>query len=440
MRRLTYALCSIGVFFSQHLVLWFAFNAWHQPLRIDWVFYVAPLRAAVVNRASNLVLLLLLAYLLLAAWSLAALAFRRAADAEAGEGIAAFAIAPLLQIPVILFLCVAPSHVAQRETPAELAADGPAQEWASAALGVIAGIGLTLIAVAVGALIFRTYGYGIFVVSPFIIGVTTGYLANARRDLGGSRTAGLVAGAAALGGIALVVATLEGVVCIVMAAPLGLGAAVIGGLFGRALALQARRPPRQTLSALALLPAVFVLESILPPVTSFETHESIRVDAPPAAVFRSIVDMETIDEPPALPFRLGVAYPLGGEILGHGVGAVRFGRFSTGTARERVTEWIPDRKLAFVVLDDVPAMRELSPYRHVHAPHVLGYFRTTLTSFEVLPRGNGGSEIIERTVHELRLDPVFYWLPLARWVVHENNTRVLTHLRRLAERSRVSAD
>jgi hypothetical protein len=96
--------------------------------------------------------------------------------------------------------------------------------------------------------------------------------------------------------------------------------------------------------------------------------------------------------------------------------------------------WQPNRKLPFVVVNDVPAMHELSPYRHVHAPHVLGYFRTTYTSFELHQRPGDRTEIVERTSHELRLDPVLYWLLIARWVVSENNTRVLVHLRHDAER------
>jgi len=43
---------------------------------------------------------------------------------------------------------------------------------------------------------------------------------------------------------------------------------------------------------------------------------------------------------------------------------------------------------------------------------------------------------IERTSHELKLEPIFYWLPLARWVVHANNARVLAYIRRQAESSR----
>ena len=99
-----------------------------------------------------------------------------------------------------------------------------------------------------------------------------------------------------------------------------------------------------------------------------------------------------------------------------------------------MTEWIPNRKLTFVVVHDVPAMRELSPYQHVHAPHISGYMRTKQTSFELSARSDGHTEVIERTSHELKLEPLAYWLPVARWVVHENNARVLAHIRRHAER------
>ena len=72
----------------------------------------------------------------------------------------------------------------------------------------------------------------------------------------------------------------------------------------------------------------------------------------------------------------GLAYPIRGQLLGQGIGAIRLGEFSTGTARERITEWMPGRRLAFAVLTQPPAMEEMSPYRRVHSPHVQGYFET----------------------------------------------------------------
>jgi hypothetical protein len=162
----------------------------------------------------------------------------------------------------------------------------------------------------------------------------------------------------------------------------------------------------------------------MPPAATFETSQTVRVNAPPETVWNAIVRMDTMTAPLALPFRLGVAYPVRGEILGEGVGATRLGEFSTGIAVERVTEWIPNQRLAFAVEADVPSMHEISPYKHVHAPHAVGYFRTSLTSFELARQPDGGTEIVERTSHQLKLDPVYYWLPMARWIVRENNMRI----------------
>ena len=112
------------------------------------------------------------------------------------------------------------------------------------------------------------------------------------------------------------------------------------------------------------------------------------------------------------------------------------GVFSTGVAVERVTDWEPGRKLSFVVLSDPPAMRELSPYKHVNAPHVVGYFHTITTSFVLLPLPDGRTRVTLRSTHELKLDPVLYWLPLTRWVVSTDDARVLAYVRRQSEARR----
>jgi len=435
--RPAYALASLATFFSQHLIVLAVFQALARPLTIDGWFWVVPLRSlARLEHVSALILVAALGYLLLSAWVLAALAFRRAADSGVSEWIAAYAIVPLVQIPVVATLCIFPSRQTAEPVPAADRRTRGDPGWPPAVQGMIAGMALTLFAVAVGALVFGSYGFGIFFVAPFVIGATTGYLVNRNAEIGEGRTGGLVLGATALGGIALVVAALEGIVCIVLAAPLAFLAAFFGGVMGRAVALRTNRPAGQALSGVVLLPLVFALETVFPATTRFDTRQTVSIAAPPEAVWNAIVHMEPIDAPPALPFRLGVAYPLGGEIMGEGVGALRRGVFSTGVALERVAEWAPERKLSLVVLNDVPAMRELSPYRHVHAPHVVGYFQTSEMTFEIRPQENGSTVLVERSSHELKLEPVLYWLPMARWVVHANNARVLAHIRRQAEKDR----
>jgi hypothetical protein len=382
--------------------------------------------------------------------AICALAFRRAKDADLNQAVAVVALVPILQIVVVLCLCAAPSQEAadhprlaeaqdrprptEALAPSAMAEQSTAPQFMRAALvGVVAGALLTVLAVAIGTLIFGTYGFGLFLLTPFVIGAITAYLANKDRDIGAFDTSLLVALSIGLGSVALILVALEGAICIIMAAPIGLVFALLGGALGRAIALSARRPARETLSCLALVPLVFATEFVLPATTRFDTVQTIEVHAPSEIVWQSILSTDPVEGPLALPSRLGVAYPIRGEIIGEGVGAVRRGEFSTGTAIEHISEWEPNRRLAFVVVDDIPAMRELSPYEHVHAPHAVGYFRTLYTSLELVRRPNGYTEIIERTSHELRLDPVLYWLPMARWVVHENNGRVLAHIRRHAE-------
>jgi hypothetical protein len=147
----------------------------------------------------------------------------------------------------------------------------------------------------------------------------------------------------------------------------------------------------------------------------------------------AIVHMGPIPAPPAPPFRWGLAYPVSGSIQGSGVGAIRQGIFSTGVAYERVTEWDPARRLSFIVLSDPPALRELSPYRKVNAPHVSGYFRTLDARFTLTPLANGHTRLSLATRHELDLNPAFYWLPIAKWAIHANKARVLAHFAQQAE-------
>lgn len=303
----------------------------------------------------------------------------------------------------------------------------------SAILALCTGAALTLGFVALGTLVFRSYGWVLFFLAPFVIGHATGHVANRKLDMGAGRTVALVLAACFLGGVALIATAVEGLVCIVLASPLIGGLAIVGGCCGRFLARLDVDSPGGAVSGVAILPALFALEAMTPATLDIHTRQSIEIAAAPGAVWRVLVDMGPIPEPQAWAMRLGFAYPRDARIIGQGVGATRQGRFSTGMAIERITAWEPGRKLAFTVTEDAPMMRELSPYKHVHAPHVAGYFTTPYTSFDIIPLDAGRSRLVERTNHSLKLDPAPYWAPMVRWVVAQNNARVLGHIKAQAE-------
>jgi hypothetical protein len=404
---------------------------------LPWWFWLNPLRALLVRGPDTLFsgaplamnwLLPAMILVVVVDWLLVAFAFRRERNAGSSLDLAALTVVPILQVGVILWLCVAPP---KRAEPAQSLPEiqPPAR---TAVLGLLSAAALGVAAVAFSTLILGAYGYGLFIAAPVAIAMTTGYIANRRGDIGSAATMKSVFGGLLLGGLALVGFAFEGLICLVLASPLIAVMAVIGGLLGRGMAIIGRRP-RATAMSVAFVPILMMGETILPPHASFESAESVDVAASPAAVWDSIVHMGPIPGAPAIPFRWGLAYPMRGEIIGSGVGAVRRGVFSTGVAYERVTAWEPGHKLTFIVLSDPPSMHELSPYAHVNAPHVNGYFRTLDARFTITPLADGKTRLTLATHHDLDLEPALYWLPLAEWATHANKVRVLEHFRRQAE-------
>lgn len=340
MSRLPYALASLAVFGSQHVFVFAALRGRISPW--GWEFLLIPLRTF-AERAYSAADLApgLLALQLLTMWMLAAFAFRRAADAGYGEWMAAFAIAPIAQLPVILILAAAPPS---GRTPRSESAAASRVNWPLAVQGALAGMMFIVAAVALSTLVFGAYGYGVFLVTPYVMGLATAMIANRQADIGRRATTRLVFGALALGGAALVLTAIEGAACVVMAAPLAAGMAYLGGITGRLLAIRSQRSLWRSMQSVSVLPLVLIGETVLTPVVSFETHNVIEIGASPSAVWDSLVHMEKLDEP-APAFRLGFAYPLKGRIVGEGVGALRLGTFSTGTAIERITAWERGRRL-----------------------------------------------------------------------------------------------
>lgn len=430
--RLARAPYIIGVWtllFAQHLLVFGILSAHGIQIRPDLWFWLAPLRSlALLKNPSGALLLTAFAANLAVAWVLTALSFRRAAAVDRESWWIGLAFAPGVHLAVFLYLSFQPDRA--RSEPPPLVPREP--DGLLAALGVLSGLGLTIAAVAIGALIFGRYGYAMFVLAPFFVGCATGYVVNSRGDIGGGDTLAYVLAALSLGAIGLLLSALEGVICLLLVSPLAAGVGLIGGAVGRAVAGIAN-PSSRPLASVAVLPLFFMAEVALPPEATFETSQSTIIAAQPEAVWDALVGMDKIGGKPALPFRLGMAYPTGAVIAGAGVGAERLGEFSTGVAVEQVTAWEPGRRLAFEVLSNPPAMRELSFYKHVHAPHVVGYFDTTSMEFEITPLGEGRSRLTLKSEHVLKLDPVLYWLPMARWVVAADNARVLTHVKGAAE-------
>jgi hypothetical protein len=235
-----------------------------------------------------------------------------------------------------------------------------------------------------------------------------------------------------VGGTLLLFA-LEGLICIMMAAPIAIVAGVLGGIVGRHAAIHTGAPPQSTAYLMLLLPATAIADRTVTAPPVYEAVTTIIVNAPAERVWQNVIRFNDITAPPSLPFRLGIAYPMRARILGSGVGAVRHCEFSTGAFVEPITAWDEPRRLSFGVTAQPPALRELSPYSRVYAPHVKGFFKARRGEFRLVSLADGRTRLEGSTWYTLQIYPQVYWRPMAEWLLTKIHTRVLEQVKRESE-------
>src|SRR5262249_51453277 len=130
-------------------------------------------------------------------------------------------------------------------------------------------------------------------------------------------------------------------------------------------------PDRLMCVVLLGVPVLMATEHLAPPpLPLIAVRSSVVVEAPPERVWRHVVSFSELPPPRQTIFRLGIAYPVRAEILGHGAGAVRRCQFSTGPFVEPIATWDEPRLLKFSVTSNPAPLEEWTPYRHVHPAHL----------------------------------------------------------------------
>jgi uncharacterized membrane protein YhaH (DUF805 family) len=311
----------------------------------------------------------------------------------------------------------------------------------SGVVAAILGLGggaMFLVLVVLGSVyLFDSYGATMFFGTPVVTGALAAYCFNApvRRSLALTLGHGVVTLTVAC--CAFLFLGFEGAICIVMAIPIMVPLGLLGSLIGYAIALGLGHPRHSEYRGLAgvvlAIPLLGWVESRTQPTPNFENMSAIEIAAPPEVVWNHVVQFSEITEPPEWYFRMGIASPSRARIDGAGVGAIRHCEFTTGAFVEPITVWDPPRRLAFDVTDQPEPMFELSPYRHIHPPHLAGSFRSQRGEFRIIGLPDGRTRLEGRTWYQLEIYPLSYWTIWTDAILHRIHGRVLRHIKRTAE-------
>jgi len=373
-----------------------------------------------------------------------ALTLKRLRSANLPSQLVLLFFVPFLNLLFFLLLCLMParnSTVTERQSGRQkgspIARIVPDSVLGSAAISLLLTVPVGLVMVLIGLRLLTNYGWGLFVALPFTMGFAAALIYGLQQPRSFGGCVGVACISTALLGLALLALAIEGAFCLVMAMPIALPLAAIGGSFG--YLVQRRRWLQEGTPAflsvlLIFVPGVQWMEHAAAPVPSvYVVRSTIDIQAPPEKVWKQVVAFTEIPPPRELMFRAGIAYPIRAEILGSGAGAERHCVFSTGAFVEPIEVWDEPRRLKFSVTSNPAAMEEWTPYSHIEPPHLHGFLVSNGGQFLLTALPNGGTRLEGTTWYRHSLWPAAYWKLWSDAIIHQIHLRVLRHIRDGAE-------
>ncbi len=304
--------------------------------------------------------------------------------------------------------------------------------WVGALGSILSSIGIGLMLAFASRTEMRGWGRGdwygpaLFVAIPILHGMAAGILSQCwePRPWGvAAKAAWLSVGLMTLG---FLVSAAEGIVCLLMAAPLVLPLIFLGAWLGWR-ARQGSGVARVSFPAVGVVALAVGGGTILPaPESGGEVRTSWWVDAPPSRVWPLVLGLDSIPEPDWWLFRLGVAHPLRTWTREDGT---RMCELSTGSMPEIVIAREEGRRLTFRVLATPPSIRETNPFGEVHAPHLRTTYRCREGEFVLTPE-RGGTRLDTRSTYGLRMGPAWYWRLWSAMIVRHTHERVVREISR----------
>ncbi|MGH9788520.1 MAG: DUF805 domain-containing protein [Candidatus Acidiferrales bacterium] len=410
-----------------------------------WIPLDRAARVTELSRDDALFLAAMVALALPFIWFGVALTVKRLRAVQLSLWLALLFFVPAVNLFLFLLLSTLPSKPVggkpqeekRSRTQAFLDRIIPRSAVGSAAMSLLLTLPFGVALSVFGAEVLFEYGWGLFVALPFALGLlaTVFYTHHRRRSYAGCLLVSwlsILFTALALFGLAV-----EGLICIIMAAPIGVVLAAMGASLGYVLQLRPwsrNEAPAAMLVVILTVPGLMGAEALdAEPAPLFAVGTALEIAAPPEAVWGRVVAFSEIPEPDEWVFRLGIAYPIRAEIRGEGAGAVRRCEFSTGAFIEPIEVWDAPRRLKFGVVSNPAPMEEWTLYSRVEPPHLGGYLVSRGGEFRLTPLPGGGTRLEGTTWYHHHMWPATYWRWWSDWIIHRIHLRVLNHIKAVVE-------
>jgi hypothetical protein len=291
---------------------------------------------------------------------------------------------------------------------------------------------LALIIVALALLDSGTYGWTLFGIIPFSIGLTAGTFTRRYKSRKLIRITLIVILAILALSAILLIGRAEGIICIIMA----LGIIVIPTFVGMAVGAWIRRVHVIYLATfVVMINASFITYDRFDQghVVSIATEELV-IAASKEKIWHVLTHGVQFHPNSNFFFESGVNYPTSMQLQykDHNT-CFLVCALSTGNTSLKVEELDSLVRIRFSVPDEIIPMQELTIYDSIDAPHLQGYFKPAYGEFRIEPIDDRTCRLIATTSYSYKITPEFYWKWWSDYLVNTMHRHVLNDIKLLAE-------
>ena len=229
----------------------------------------------------------------------------------------------------------------------------------------------------------------------------------------------------------------EGILCVLMAMPLFIGAGLLGSFFGWALDKAAGDRSPKLLAVGLVVPFMLapVEDQAPPPDALRQVSASVHIQAPPERVWQHInypTDIRREELAGGWAYRMGVPYPLEARTLDPRVGGLRELRWERGVRfQEEISRYDEGRAIEWRYRFSNESFPPGSLDDHV----VIGgrYFDLLDTGYELIPEA-GGTRLAIRVGYRVSTGFNWYAEPWARFLIGDTANVILRFYKQRSER------
>ncbi len=276
------------------------------------------------------------------------------------------------------------------------------------------------------------YGWTLFCIIPFSLGITTGVYTRTYRSKKILRGVFIVLLLlCGLCGI-LLLSGVEGAICILMAA----GLIMLPSLLGMAVGYLIRNAHKIVGLVLIVLlnSSAYIYDKTDTDRIESTTSAAVLINASTQKVWEVLTHPVAYTQHKNIFFKAGVSYPTAMSVSTREGQCFLACRLNNGLIDLPITQMDSLKLLRFSLPAHVMPMKELSVYDSVHAEHLEGYFKPVYGEFSITPTGQSQCRLQAETRYTYKITPVFYWRWWSDYLINTMHLHVLTDIKATAEK------